>query len=557
MNTLNKIIAILDKKDRKSLFILGIFLFISLLLEIMGIGMIIPLLSIFLDSNQDFLILFKIKDYNEDYILILFTLVIFILYVFKSIFLIVLSTKQNRFIYNLSARISNKIFENILNLEYQTFISKNSSEYVKTLQNEMSVFTAFLVYLLTIIVEGIFIIIIFLTILLVEPIGTLINTVVIGLSSVIFLSFFDKKLKYWGKKREQLDKKLFLILNSTLGGIKEIILLNRKSFFKNFYFDNNFLKSRFAANNQAVGQFPKIYLEFIAVFSIISFVITLNYFEYSNELILIKLGVFAFASFKILPSTSKIINAVQHLRFYEPSVDIIYNESKNTNIASVSIKELKEEKLFESIKIQDIKFSYDKKNTLLDGINFQIEKGDWFGIIGPSGSGKSTLIDLITGLIKPKYGKIYFNDILIQNIKNKNKWFGYVPQNIFLTDDSIINNITLGIEKNDIDFNKVKKILEQCEIEKFISKLPYGIYTQVGERGVKISGGQLQRIGIARALYSNPQILILDESTSSLDVETEKKILKTLKTLNKSLTIIMIAHRKETLINCNKVYRIS
>ena len=270
--------------------------------------------------------------------------------------------------------------------------------------------------------------------------------------------------------------------------------------------------------------------------------------------ITILLGIFAFAVFRIIPSFSKILNSFQQIKFYIPSLNIVHKYFKSNN-------KLKDKKLikssFNSIKFSEVSFGYRNKNLTLENINFTLRKGDNIGIIGKSGSGKSTFINLLVNLLKPNSGNIYLNNNLSLDSLNLSKIFGYVSQSIFLSDDSILNNIAFGIEKDNIDLERVKIVLKLVELNDFVDNLPEGIFSSVGERGMKLSGGQIQRIGIARALYSDPEIIIFDESTSALDSLTEKKIIKTIYSLGKIKTLIIISHKKELLNNCDSIYLIS
>ena len=196
-----------------------------------------------------------------------------------------------------------------------------------------------------------------------------------------------------------------------------------------------------------------------------------------------------------------------------------------------------------------------QNDYIFKDVNLTINTSDFVGIVGPSGSGKSTLVDLLTGILKPSEGEIDIDGYSLNTGMFKNL-FGYVSQNVFLTDDTIQNNIALGVDADKIDSNMINQVIKYCELESVIKSLPEGLNTKVGERGVKLSGGQIQRIGIARALYNDPQILVLDESTSALDISTEKNILKTINSISKSKTLIMISHRLETLVNCNRIFRI-
>ena len=268
------------------------------------------------------------------------------------------------------------------------------------------------------------------------------------------------------------------------------------------------------------------------------------------------LGVFVAATFRMIPSLNRIISSLQIMKYHKPSVDIIYSEINSFFNTQIIKKEPNNCFSFKNkIEFINTSFNYNKNNKVLNKINITINKGQIVGFIGESGSGKSTLVDLLIGLFKPSEGEIVIDGQ--KDINQTQAWrnqIGYVSQSIYLLDDTIINNIALGVSSIDIDLERINQVIEQCQLKEFVASLDKGIETNVGERGVQISGGQKQRIGIARALYRNPTILILDEATSALDYDTEKQIINSVVKNKGDKTLIMIAHRLNTLEECDFIY---
>ena len=273
------------------------------------------------------------------------------------------------------------------------------------------------------------------------------------------------------------------------------------------------------------------------------------------------LGVCLAVTLRIIPSINRIISSIQNMRFHIPSVEIIYDEFRNLNQYPFSNKKKDKEIKFENfIDLKNLTFRYKKAGKIiLDKITLKINKGSTIGIIGKSGEGKSTLANIIIGLFNPSDGNIKVDRRLINNsnIKSWQENIGYVPQEIFLTDDTIINNIAFGVSEDEVSLNNVLTSVEESQLMSFIDSLLNGLNTKVGERGVQLSGGQRQRIGIARALYNEPDILVLDEATSSLDVSTEKEVMKSINYLKRKKTIIIISHRYSALEGCDFIYKIS
>ena len=272
------------------------------------------------------------------------------------------------------------------------------------------------------------------------------------------------------------------------------------------------------------------------------------------------LGLFAAAAYRIMPSLTRIMNAIQGLIYNHTVVDTVYREFNVKNLQSNinKIKKSKEIFLDKEINLKNINFKYsDTAPFILKDISMSIKKGTTVGLIGESGIGKTTLINMILGLVEPSSGKVEIDGInIFENVESWQKNIGYVPQNVYLSDDTIKKNIAFALPDNKIDYNAVKKAATNAQLDNLIANSTNGLDTKVGEFGDRISGGQRQRIAIARALYKDPKILILDECTNSLDLETEKQIINEVNFLKGKKTIIMITHRLSTLENCDQIYKI-
>ena len=561
IKSLKKIKFLLNKNQIKSLMLLSILLIIGMIFEVFGLGIIIPFITIIL--NPEFLTSSvysnQIRDvfgeipYND---FLFYTLSIFVvIYLFKTLFLIFLAFKQNTFLSNLDATLSVKLFNHYLRKKYSFHLKRNSASLIKNLQVEVNLFRSFCMALITLIIESALLFSIIITLILIEPIGALTVGLFFIFFSLLVIKISNKSLKFWGMEREIFDDKLSKNIVEGLGGIKEILILRRNKFFTNIFSKNHFIRSNIIRNHMTISQAPRYLLEIIAVIGIIGFIfIMLKQSKDTNELLTI-LGVFVAATFRMIPSFNRIIVAFQNMKYYSSSVDLLFNEFKNDNIL-LENKNSNPIKFKSNITINNLEFKYSKNSRgILKNVNLKIAKGDFIGIIGASGSGKSTLVDLIMGLFYPTGGSISVDGKNInQNFKSWQNIIGYVPQNIFLTNDSIKNNIAFGLEKNEINNQNLTKALKDSQLDRFVKSLDLGIETKVGERGTQISGGQLQRIGIARALYKIPEILIFDESTASLDNKTESSLISAINNFKGHKTIIMISHNLKSLKNCDRIY---
>ena len=391
-----------------------------------------------------------------------------------------------------------------------------------------------------------------------DPFTSIVIAGVLGIIMYLIIKFFRSKISYQGKIQNNASARYYKWISQGLGAIKETKVLGKEKFFLD-EFSRSYEEYAIANNSfNMLNQLPRLIVETIIVSGLLILIIIKMKMGYSPTDIVPLLGVLAFAAFRLMPSINRIINLINAIKFQMPFFDELYDEFlkiKKQQLEDYSIFSPKEkEKLnfFSAISIDNVSFNYTNEQKVLNEINFLIPKGKFIGIIGASGAGKTTFVDILLGLLNPTSGTIRVDGIDIQtNIRGLQKNLAYVPQNIYLIDGTIKENIALGIPKKYIDDNLVKLAIEMAELTSLIKVNPLGVETVVGERGVKISGGQRQRIGIARALYQNPEILILDEATSALDNETEKSITNTILKLKGKITIIAIAHRVSTLEKCD------
>ena len=566
MNDLNKLKKLIPVEKHRQITLLVILLFIGMGFEVLGIGALLPILSAILNpdvllKNQHISFLFEqlnITDQNQIIKIALGALLS--IYVVKSIYLIFLSHFQNRFISNISATLSNNLFSNYLHQPYQFHVNRNSSELIKNFQVEITYLTNYLVSMISLVTEGTLAFSVVITLLFVEPFGTVIVFVFFGVSSLLFHQFTKKKTTKWGKVREEIDAKISKVVLETLTGIKEVILLGKQSFFQKNLQKDNRIKAMMNTKAMTLRQIPRYYLELLSVFSLIFFIFVMLMQEKNVNDVIVTLGVFVAATFRILPSINRILGSLQNIKYYKSSIDLLYREFDNSPDHTSSFDlNLEPSTLKDSILIDHLSFSYPGvEQKVLHQVKFSIAKGTTVGIIGKSGSGKSTLINIIVGLFQPSEGKILIdNEINIsKQLKSWQKSIGYVSQDVFLCDDSILANIAFGETEQTIDYNRIESVLIQSQLSEFIESLPEGYNTKVGERGVQLSGGQRQRIGIARALYTQPSVLVLDEATSALDVNTEQDIMSAIDNLKGQMTIIIVTHRLVTLKNCDEIYSV-
>lgn len=559
------IFDILSKKELINFYLLVFLFFISTILEIFGISIFLPLLKSIIDpnfsTNNNFINNFNLFKVESDSSLIInYCLIIVFLFILKIFFSLISIIYFNNFIASKQKKISYFLIENYLNQKFIFFLNNNSSKLIQNSINETSQITYTYLSSVIILIPEIFFltgIIIFLTIL--NPLESLMIISSLLIFLLIFYNMFKKRYLDYGIIRNENDTKRYQVLEETFGSIKDIILKNKKNFFlKRFKKHND--ASVFSSKKVMIFQsFPRFIFELLVI---ISFVLITIYLTYNNQIISIlpTLGLFAAISFRAIPSINKIFSCLNNIKYSSRSIDIVIKEIKsyqNKKIINQNIQ--KELIIFDNeITLKNIEFKFpNTDNNIFEKIDFSIKKNSFIGIMAESGVGKSTLVNIICGLLTPSNGNIFSDNKLVNTESNEwKKKFGIVPQNFFMLDDTIENNITFGddIKKNQLLFEKA---IDQSESREFIESRENKFSELIGQKGTRISGGQQQRLAIARALYFNPEILIFDEATNSLDKKTENSILNTIKKMASTKTIIQISHDPDALKYCEEIFKLS
>ncbi len=570
MSVINNIFFLIEKSLKLKVIYLFLLTLIGTFLETLGVGIILPVLTLIVqgkDALQDMLnkIPFLVEEninlenYTNNDLVVYSIVLIILIFFLKTIFFIFLIWRQNQFAYLVDSYLSKRLFSFYLNKNYLFHAQRNSSELFRNIIDEVKNFRHLVVNSsLTLFIEILVLTSIVSLIIFLQPIPATVAAISIIICLIIFSKINKSRLSKIGKDRQYHDALKIQHLNQGLNGIKEIKLSSKEKEFSSIFNKHNLISIKSTAEHQFWISIPKYVLEFIGVFVFMAIAIFITKKGYDLKVFLPTIGLIAAATFRLLPSANRIIQSINNIRFGLPSADTLSSELKTKETREIQDKfENKVPLIFEKLNLANIAFCYpDTKKNIIENANFEISKGDKLGILGPSGSGKSTLIDVVTGLLKPESGEIKLNNTEI-NLSQKNwyKKIGYVSQFIFLIDDSIKKNIAFGIEDNKINQNLMDKSINTAGLNEFIQNSPNGIDTKIGEFGARISGGQRQRIGIARAIYSNSEILVLDEATNAIDLQTEERIIKNINSLlNK--TIIIISHRMSTIKNCNKIFEI-
>lgn len=565
LKNLSKVYSILNSKQKIKLVLVLMLILISVFLESLSVGLIIPIMGIITNPNffENFPYVVSIFNiigaYSKNDFIFITLLFLGFFFIIKLLFSIFYTWYFSNYILMLKAHLSKKLFTIYLHNEYDFFLKTNSSILIRNIQEEISYCISAVKNFSMLFIEFLVVIGISSLLIFYQTSTALLIILFSILIGFLFYYFTNQTVKNWSIKRQKNEALKLQHLHQGIFGIKELKILNIEKYFINNFNLHNIKLAKISIIHDVFRQMPRIFLESFAVIIILSIFFYLFFNETNLNSLITTVALFGAAGFRILPSLNRIIQAFQDLSFTSPSIDVVHSEiKKNFLLKNRDKNKFKTNLTFSNnILIENISFAYNKNSSLiLDNINLKVNKNDRIGIIGKSGQGKSTLADLILGLINPSSGNIKIDNIKLDTINFESNLFGYVPQNIYLTDDTILNNIAFGVKKNMIDMKKINSAISKSQLTSFIENLELGLNTKVGERGVRISGGQLQRVGIARALYRDPQIIILDEATSALDLDTENEFMHSIKNLSKDKTLIIISHRLNTLKECNKIYEI-
>ena len=568
LNIYRKFWRLLDEKQKVTSVRLILLTAIGAVFEAASVGLIIPFISVITAEDFQlpslFLITFPLLNSLSPEEIIVSTVALFITFYFlKSLFLMFLATVQAGYYYGLQGSISVRLFASYLRRPYAFHLQNNSAKLLSnTITESMQFAVGFTSAALLVINDVLIIIAILAVLILVEPAGAILALVLFGTLSLVLFKFSKTRAALWGETRQEKERHRVKSAQHGFGGMKDIKLYGRENIFERRYKNETDISLEASRKQTILQNVPRIFLEFVAVSTLCSIVILISTNGDRGNIIAI-IGLFAAAAFKLLPTIARLVQSAQALVFTRPVVSFMYDELvESGNYSLDSGLGLPLEPYVTSVKninIRDMNFTYDGVDLpALDSINLNIAAGSMTGFIGASGAGKSTLIDCFLGLIEPSSGGLYVDDVIIcsNNVRSWQEKLGYVSQVIYLLDGSLRENIAFGIPSDAVDEEKIKRAVKKSQLTDFIASLPDGLDSMVGERGVRLSGGQRQRIGIARALYDNPSILVLDEATSSLDMDTERDVMQAIEDLHGSTTVLIIAHRHSTIENCDYLYKL-
>ena len=550
------------KQKHQMLFVIFMMIIISTL-ETITTALILPFTSSVMGNDTSDSVMMKFKsilriNQEEQYILAMCILIICV-YIVKALVYLFNQWYQQKFVVDFVSTLSKRVFALIIKKPYTYHTHHASSEIQGYVINDIAMINLFLNSSLIVVTEVLVMLFIIFVLCKTNFYFTMIIITVIGISVIITNVYIKNKLRKIGILSRAYYADRVKWVSQTIGGLKGIVVNNKQNMYIDNFSEATIKSSKCGAQNIFFTSIPRVVVETTTMTSIFGMIMI--YILCGKEItsVLPMFATFAVAAIRIMPSANRINSNINSMMYNSSALKSIYDilketeeeESADNNVASDS-----QFKFTHQIEIKDVSFHFeDEDKNLFDNINIIIPYKKAVAFIGKTGAGKTTMADMILGLYEPTQGNIYVDGRPI----DKKKWaqmVGYIPQSIYLCDDTIKANVALGETDDLIDEQKVWDCLEKAQMKEFVMNLPDGINTMTGECGIRLSGGQRQRIGIARALYGNPQFLVLDEATSSLDNETEKAIMEAIDELNGEITILIIAHRLTTIKNCDIVYKI-
>lgn len=567
--------VLLDKKQKHKMVLLVFLMLIGAVLETLGVSMILPVMSVVMEENavqkhaylQVICDLFHIAYDDTRTLMILVMVGLIVIFAVKNVFLFFQQKVQLKFVYTNQFATSRRMMINFMERPYEYYLNADTSVIQRSITSDVNNMYGLILSLLQLVSEGI----VFVCLIAVSLVSDVMMSITVALLLVVVLAIIKWVLKpimrKAGEENQDYYSGLYKWIDQSVMGIKEIKIANKENYFINEYAKCGEGYVNAVQRYNLYNATPRLLIETVALAGMIFYMMIQLLSGVQVTAILPQLTLLALVAMRLIPCANRINNHLTSISYFEPFFmgvsdnlqEEIRDESIDYNAASYQKKvEVQKLEIRHNIQLKDIVYKYPNTETLIfDRANMEIPIGKSVGIVGTSGAGKTTIVDILLGLLQIQSGEILADGVEVrEHYQSFLKDIGYIPQTIFMIDSTIRKNVAFGVAAEDIDDAKVWRALQEAQLDEFVRGLPDGLDTSIGERGIRISGGQRQRIGIARALFEDPEVLVLDEATSALDNETEAAIMESINMLHGKKTLIIIAHRLQTIEKCDMVYRV-
>ena len=568
-----KLMVLLDRQQKKKMVLLVFLMLIGAILETLGVSMILPVMNVVLEEDaiakhwylQVICDIFHVDNSNQLTILVMVGLVL--VFVIKNIFLFFQQKVQLKFVYTNQFATSRRMMINFMQRPYEYYLNADTAVIQRSITSDDNNMYGLILALLQLVSEGI-VFVCLAGICLVEDVWmSLTVTALLVVALLVIKCILKPIMRKAGEENQEFYSGLYKWIDQSVMGIKEIKIARKENYFINEYSKCGAGYVGAVQRYNLYNSTPRLLIESLAIAGMILYLMIrlLNGTEAAD--IVPQLGLLAVAAMRLIPCANRINNHLTSISYFEPFFmgvsDNLQEEIRDANIdydEETYRKKVDVEKLTikKEIALQDITYKYPNTDVLIfDHADMTIPIGNAVGIVGTSGAGKTTIVDILLGLLQLENGRILADGVEVR--EHYDSWLkniGYIPQTIFMIDSTIRKNVAFGYPDEEIDDDKVWEALREAQLDEFVRGLPEGLDTGIGERGIRLSGGQRQRIGIARALFEDPEVLVLDEATSALDNETEAAIMDSINRLHGRKTLVIIAHRLQTIEKCDMVYRV-
>lgn len=573
---LQKVSYLFDRKQKKQIAGLAVLILIGGLLETVGVSMLLPVVQAIMDPEQimENELVGRVTDalhIETSRQLIIFMLGSLIgLYVVKNAYLLFQTYVQNTFVTRNRNRMISRVMREFLNRPYEEYLGADIPTVFRLTDSDIPNAFQLILVMIQMVTEIVVAGFLCIVLVVVSPaMSIFIFCIFLGMTLVI-TKVLKPRLNAIGHKNQQIQSRIAKWRIQSIYGLKDVKVLHREEFFVRNYYESGAIGADVARNYAVFNNLPRLLIETIFMASILFFIM-LYMLRGGNITVLIpQLSAFAVAGIRVMPGTNRINTYLSEIAYSQPCLDYLYenltaNMKMDVNGSVTGLPGRREQKddgkrtkLQDKIVLDHITYAYPntEKNIFTDA-HMEVKKGQSVGIMGPSGAGKSTIVDILLGLLRVQSGTITCDGVnIFDHYADWLSKIGYIPQSIYLIDESIRDNIAFGIDADQIDDKRIWEVLEEAQLKEFVEELPEGLDTTIGDRGVRISGGQRQRLGIARALYHDPEILVFDEATSALDNDTEKAVMDAVNSFHGRKTMVIIAHRLNTIAKCDVIYKV-
>ena len=568
--TFKEITCVLNKQQTIKLIGLGFMILIGGILETLGVGSVLPLVQTIVNADAmkqnkwviKIMNFFNISDMTHFTILLLITVIL--VFAIKNAFLLLLSYVQAKYVNDNQQKVGSYMLEEYLNRPYEFYLNADIPTIFRILDGDIpSVFTL-LMAMISMVTEIVVTVCLFVVVFLIDYKMTLFMMSMLLIMTLIITKVLKPRLNKLGEERIDIQSRSGRWRTKAMYGIKDVKVLGHEHFFADYYSRLTKQGVKVSVGYSVLNNAPAKIIETTSIGGILLYIAICMSNGVSAASLLPQITAFGVAAVRLIPSINRINTQMTNIAYCQPSLDYVYENVDFTKYKQAGryVPDAPKNEtpivVDDDIRLKDVSYRYpNTEKMILDHADMTVPIGKSVGVVGPSGAGKSTAIDIFLGLLRPQEGRVECRDRdVMDNYRSWLSHIGYIPQTIYLSDDSIRDNIAFGVPEEEIDDDRIWQVLKEAQMEEFVKKLPDGLDTSTGDRGIRISGGERQRLGIARALYHNPDVLVFDEATSALDNATEKAVMEAIDSFHGKKTMLIIAHRLNTIENCDYIYKV-